>query len=175
MALNNTWLALLCLLIAAFLFLFARRKKDQTGLPGGQIFYEDMGRKEAVAQAFFDPRLNLTGKPDYIVRQGKALIPVEVKTGRTPPEPYDAHIFQLAAYCYLVDQATGIRPPYGLINYPKQTFKIDYSTELEEILKLLIQQMRSKGQAGAEIKRSHEEPSRCRRCGFRHVCDQRLA
>ena len=172
---NNIWLALLFILTAALLFLAAHRKKIHSGLPGGQIFYEDMGRKEAVAQAFFDPRLNLTGKPDYIVRQGKALIPVEVKTGRTPPEPYDSHIFQLAAYCYLVDQATGIRPPYGLINYPKQTFKIDYSLELEETLKLLIQEMRSKCQLNSEMMRSHEEPARCRRCGFRHVCDQRLA
>ncbi|MFH1446369.1 MAG: PD-(D/E)XK nuclease family protein, partial [Chloroflexota bacterium] len=106
------WLALLLIATAALIFWLASRQREGSGLPGGDIVYSDTGLWEETQEAFYDSRLNLTGKPDYVIRQGYTLLPVEVKTGRTPIEPYDSHIYQLCAYCYLVEQATGLRPPY---------------------------------------------------------------
>jgi CRISPR/Cas system-associated exonuclease Cas4 (RecB family) len=37
----------------------------------------------------------------------------------------------------------------------------------------LLENMRAKNYL-EEIPRSHESPARCRNCGFRSVCDQRL-
>ena len=168
------WLALLLLVLAAFFYFWAKHTHKQSGLPGGKIVYSDMGAWEATEETFFDPRLYLTGKPDYVIRQGHMLIPVEVKTGRTPLEPYDSHIFQLAAYCYLIDQATGLRPPYGVLHYPKQTFKIDFTEDMEALLLNLIADMREVERRKGEVSRSHNEVRRCSGCGYRDACQERL-
>lgn len=168
------WLALLLILVAALLYGFSKAVRKKSGLPGGQIVYSDTDQWQKNEQAFFDPRLNLTGKPDYVIRQGNTLIPVEVKSGRTPQEPYDSHIFQLAAYCHLIDQASGLRPPYGLLHYPKQTFKIEFTEALESAFLALVADLHEKERRNTALQRSHNEMARCRHCGFRNVCEQRL-
>ncbi len=117
--------------------------------------------------------MGLTGRPDYLVQQDDRLIPVEVKTGRTPDEPYDSHIYQVAVYCYLVHKSTGKRPPHGIIHYPGRDFAIDYTHELETALLDLLANMRI-DERRADVPRSHEDAARCRRCGFRDTCDRRL-
>ncbi len=116
----------------------------------------------------------MTGKPDYLVEHGGQVIPVEVKSGRAPEAPYDSHIFQLAAYCLLVQRSLGKRPPYGIIHYQDRDFAVDYTPELETALLELLADMRRDEWRG-EAFRSHESPARCLRCGFRHVCDQKVA
>lgn len=166
--------ALLLILIAALLFWLAKRQRKQTGLPGGEVIYADTGLWQAVAEPYYDSHLHLTGKPDYVVKQGHTSIPVEVKTGRTPDAPYDSHIFQLASYCILIDRATGLRPPYGILHYPERTYKIEFTEELEQNLLVLLKDMREKEKWVNGMPRSHESETRCRKCGFRKVCDQKL-
>ena len=90
-----------------------------------------------------------------------------------PDLPYDLHIYQLASYCLLVDKIYGKRPPYGIIHYPSWSFAVDY-TPRGRILPLdLLAEMR-RDDPRVEVDRSHDDPARCRRCGFRHVCDQKL-
>jgi CRISPR-associated exonuclease Cas4 len=122
--------------------------------------------------------IGLTGKPDYLVRQGKAIIPVEVKTSRFVQAPYDSHIYQLAAYCILVEQSFGQRPPYGILHYtdgskPIRTYAIDFTSPLENAVLEAIAEIQAislrKG-----VDRSHSIPARCANCGFRHACDQHL-
>lgn len=167
------FLILLALLLALLLFWLANRQQKQTGLPGGQIVYSDTRAWAQVEKPLYDAQLGLTGKPDYLVKQGELLIPVEIKTGRTPPAPYDSHIFQLAAYCLLVHRAYGNRPTHGLIQYPARTFQVDYTPQLERELLNLLDEMRA-AQRKRSLLRSHEQPARCARCGFRTICDQRL-
>src|SRR3972149_2334260 len=64
--------------------------------------------------------LDLVGKPDYLIQSKQGLIPVEVKTGRTPARPFESHVFQVAAYCALVERNFKQRPPYGIIRYPER-------------------------------------------------------
>jgi CRISPR-associated exonuclease Cas4 len=118
--------------------------------------------------------LDLTGKPDYLIDQNGQLIPVEVKSGRAPAAPYDAHIYQLAAYCLLVERTYGRRPTHGIIHYPDRDFAVDYTSELESALLDLLADMRRDEQK-SQIDRSHEQAARCVRCGYRNACDQRLA
>lgn len=166
-------LLILTLLLALYFFFQAARKQRAAGLPGGRLVYTDTrgwGRPE---KPLYDRALDLTGKPDYLVEQRGALIPVEVKSSRTPQAPYDAHIFQLAAYCLLVERTMGNRPPYGLIRYPGRTFAVDYTPALESALLDVLAEMRRLERKQA-VDRSHEAAARCRGCGFRGVCDQRL-
>ena len=87
--------------------------------------------------------------------------------------PYDAHIFQLAAYCLLVQRHYGKRPAYGILHYPNRTFAIDYTARLEEQLLRLLEEMHAQ-ERRKDLPRSHDSPARCSRCGYRLICDQRL-
>jgi hypothetical protein len=50
----------------------------------------------------------LTGKPDYILREGEELIPVEHKSRlMSAAGAYEGEILQLAAYCLLVEERFG--------------------------------------------------------------------
>ncbi|MEW6029228.1 MAG: CRISPR-associated protein Cas4 [Chloroflexota bacterium] len=167
-------LALLLILLALFLFWQSNRQQRQAGLPGGRVIYTDTRAWGAkVEQPLYDRGLHLTGKPDYLVEQNGQIIPVEVKSGRTPEAPYDSHIYQVAAYCLLVEKNYGKRPPYGIIHYPNRDFAVDFTPALESALLEALANMR-RDETRSSVDCSHADPARCRGCGFRHVCDQKL-
>ena len=170
---TTLYLALFILLFALVLFFISGRQRSAAGLPGGRVIYTDTRAWGAVEKPLFDSELGLTGKPDYLVEQNGRLIPVEVKSGRTPAAPYDSHIFQVAAYCLLVEKTYGKRPPYGLLHYPNRDFAVDYTRELESKLLDLLAEMRM-DERHSDVPRSHEDERRCLRCGFREGCDQSL-
>jgi CRISPR-associated exonuclease Cas4 len=168
------WLVALLLVLGAGLLWISSHQRQATGLPGGRIIYADTQKWGAVEQPLYDPASGLTGKPDYLVQHKEVLIPVEVKSTRIGQAPYDSHIYQLAAYCFLVQRVFGKRPPYGILHYTNRTFEIDFTSELESNLIDLLLEMQSKnGKKG--INRSHEFRARCERCGYRGICDQSLA
>ncbi len=167
------FLPLLLILIALLLLWQSNRQRKQAGLPGGRVIYTDTRAWGKLEKPLFDQALGLTGKPDYLVEQAGQLIPVEVKTGRTPEAPYDSHIFQVAAYCLLVEKTYGKRPAYGLIHYPHRDFAVDYTPQLESALLEQRAEMR-RDDTRRDVPRSHEDPARCRACGFRKVCDRKL-
>jgi CRISPR-associated exonuclease Cas4 len=161
------------LLLALALFLISRAIKRSSGMPEGKIVYADPGLWGKPEKPFYDASLGLTGKPDYIIRHSNTIIPVEVKSMWAPREPYDSHVLQLGAYCLLVERQYGKRPDYGLLRYRNRTFKIPFSLALEEELLGIIQTIRGHKELD-EVCRSHDQPNRCARCGFRELCDQRL-
>lgn len=165
--------ALTLLVLALILFWYASRQRESAGLPAGKVIYSDTKSWGPVDKPFYDPMLGLTGKPDYVIQNGDQLIPVEVKSSRVAVSPYDAHIYQLAAYCYLVERETGKRPQYGILHYPARTFRVDYSEELETALLELIAEIRYQ-ERRTIVNRSHETPQRCARCGYQETCTQSL-
>ncbi len=167
------YFAFIAILFGVLLFWFASRQRQATGLPGGKVIYTDTREWGPVEKPLYDDMLSLTGKPDYLVHQGKMLIPVEVKSSRGPNGPYDSHIYQLAAYCMLVESTYGIRPAHGILKYPDRTYEIEYSRELENNLLDILAEMR-KRERQRNVSRSHERVNRCQGCGYRSMCDERL-
>ncbi len=167
------YLALALIFIALALLWLSARRQAQAGLPGGRVIYSDMRGWGPVEKPLYDPTLGLAGKPDYLVEKGNLIIPVEVKSGRVVDAPYDSHIYQLAAYCLLVQRTLGTRPPYGILRYSNRTYAIDYTPQLETSLLDLLQEMRLAGDR-REQARSHDNPERCAACGYRSICDQIL-
>lgn len=163
------------LLVFALIFgLVSLHFRRQTGLPSGEIISSDTKMWGApLEQPLFDGSLGITGKPDYLVRKGEDVIPVEVKSTRTPKAPYDAHIFQLALYCLLVEKVFQHTPPHGLIHYPEHTFAISFTGELKEKTLDLISEMHQM-ERHKNIPRSHEEAWKCLRCGYRDICNQKI-
>ena len=169
-------LPLILLLLALLLLYLARRTRSASGLPGGQVVYSDTGGWERNEAPLFSARLQLTGKPDYLVAQrGGAMVPVEVKSAAAPPGgPHASHIYQLAAYCALAAEAYGRRPAKGLIKYADKVFEVPYTRALEAELHTLLAEMRA-DRAAADVHRSHDSAGRCRGCGMQTVCTESLA
>jgi len=167
---------ILALLLAGLAFLLlwlGSRQQRVSGLPAGRVLYADPKLIGASERPLFDADTMLSGKPDYLVEEDGAVIPVEVKSAWAPPQPREGHIFQLLAYCLLVERNTGKRPPYGILHYRDKTFSIPYTSELQRELKEILQAIRSAEKSG-EQDRSHQDAARCARCGYRNMCDQRL-
>ncbi|MBK6646470.1 MAG: Dna2/Cas4 domain-containing protein [Anaerolineales bacterium] len=169
-----TSLVLILFLLALIFFWQSNRQRKAAGLPGGRVVYTDTRGWGKVEKPLFYPALALTGKPDYLIEKNGQIIPGRGQIGPRPEAPYDSHIFQLASYCLLVEKTYGKRPPYGIIHYENRDFAIDYTRELESALIELIGDMREDDVRG-NIARSHEQPSRCKGCGYRNVCEQNLA
>jgi CRISPR-associated exonuclease Cas4 len=147
--------------------------RQQTGLPVGQVTYVDTADWGRCERPLFSNQHRLTGRPDYLVRSGRDLIPVEVKSGAAPQQPYPAHILQLAAYCLLVEDQEGRAPPRGILKYDDQAFEVDYTPGLRaELLRTLGLVRRDLG--ARDVHRSHDEPGRCLGCGYRDRCEERL-
>jgi len=167
-------LAVILLALAVLVWLLARLAHNRTGLPPGVVVYSDTGGWSRLERPLFSASLQLTGKPDYLVRQRDGVIPVEVKSGQAPAGgPHPGHLYQLAAYCALVAEAYGRRPAYGLIQYADQTLAVNYTRELEKELLGLLDDMRAEASAD-DVARSHDSPARCRACGLRQVCGEAL-
>jgi CRISPR-associated exonuclease Cas4 len=145
------------------------------------VTYVDTGAWDRCEQPLFSNRHRLTGRPDYLVRRRGDVIPVEVKSGAAPEQPYEAHVLQLAAYCLLVEDQDGRPPPFGIVRYRDCAFEIDYTPALRAELLDTLSTIRRDLHAGSEVRRahhqvdrSHDEPARCRGCGYRDRCEQRL-
>lgn len=176
MSWGGVFFALLALALAVLWL--ARRSRVGTGLPAGQLAYADTTRWQPVEQPLFSRSHRLTGRPDYLLQRGRDMIPVEVKSGRAPSDgPYSSHLLQLAAYCLLVEETYGRRPPCGIILYTdsaQQAYEIDYTTALEGELLAILDKMRW-ALAENDATRDHHEFARCQACGYRGGCSQSLA
>ncbi len=167
-------LILIFLAMAVILLLRARGLQEKSGLPEGQIIYTDTGTWFRNQDSLHTSELRLVGKPDYLVQHNNGdIIPVEIKSSLAPAEPWPGHVLQLAAYCLLVHDAYGTRPPFGILQYQDQAFTINYSPELEEELLYVLQEMREDFEA-ADINRSHADAAKCSACGLRQKCVQSL-
>ena len=166
------YLILLFLLLGMVLILLARRARERAGLPEGDVVYSDTWRR--VERPLFSRRLGLTGRPDYLVEEGNEVIPVEVKSAAAPAAgPYEAHVYQLAAYCLLVAEQAGRRPRRGYIRYADRGYAVDFTRDLERRTLALLDGLRADLEA-EEVHRSHDSPARCRGCGFREECSDVL-
>ena len=161
------------LILALLLGVGARRLQRRTGLPVAPIRYDDASAR-AVERALVSHTHRLTGKPDYLIEERGQLIPVEVKPTRRAATPYERDLVQLAGYCLLVEEQFGQRPPYGILRYAGQSWRVPYDDARRDHLLALLDEMDAAERAG-DAARSHDQPARCAACSQRERCDQRLA
>lgn len=168
-------LFLIALIAAAFAWLLSRELFARTGLPTRSILYADVGSTFPQSAPLISRRYRLTGKPDYLVRVEDGIAPVELKSSRSPSSgrPYDGHLFQLAAYCLLVEDVCRVSVPYGLIRYEDRSIRVDYTPSLRASLLALVDEMRA-AKRDEECHINHNQPSKCRSCGFRSDCGESL-
>jgi CRISPR/Cas system-associated exonuclease Cas4 (RecB family) len=160
-------------LIAGFCLFIARRLRRQSGLPIGEIIYEDTIAENA--RILSSHRHGFRGKPDYLLDDGAGgIIPVELKSSSLPRSgrPHRSHVMQLAVYFVLVEDDLRRPARYGLIRYRNGEVPVENTDELRQQLLSIAKEIRRA--ARADVQRSHEEVTRCRVCSMAHVCDERL-
>lgn len=140
-------------------------EKRSHGIPQGTILYSDLN---IPASPLFSKRLGLVGKPDYIVQKQERYIPVEVKSGRGS-HPQQSHILQLAAYCQLVEDVSGVFVSEGILVYNDIPYTILFDPKLRFELESVMRTMRASLKKGA-TERNHHESGRCRWCSMRKYC-----
>jgi CRISPR-associated exonuclease Cas4 len=171
-------IALLWLIGAAF-FLYvvlmssrtATKLRKDHGIESGSIEYVDS--MDSTSKMLKSKKYDLRGRPDYILKKEDGLVPVEVKTGRTPKGPLFSHILQLAAYFLLIEENYKIRPPYGIIKYSDKEHEIENDEELNKILISKLKEMKEILKT-KEAHRNHKRESKCRYCSRREICPEKL-
>lgn len=116
-------------------------------------------------------RYRISGRPDELRRlpDGR-VVPIEFKSRPSPRNGLPrSHRVQVAAYCLLVEETTGLPPPYGVVRYGdggETRIRWDRAAR-EELL---------------EVRDAVEQPydgratpsrARCARCPWREACDVR--
>jgi CRISPR-associated exonuclease Cas4 len=151
-------------LVGAARALVARRRDRRLGA----LVAVDAG----AAVLLRSPRYRLSGRPDALRRQPDGrVVPVELKSRPSPPRgPPPSHRAQVAVYCLLVEEATGIPPPFGVLRYSDGgEFRVPWDRAARAELLTLR----------AELDRPYDgraTPSRpkCAGCPWRAVCDARV-
>ena len=173
---DTLWLFLALLLVggATLALILSRRLRGASGIPEGEIISSDVGI-ERKGKPLYSARFRLTGTPDYLVSTPDGIVPVEVKPTRKEDEPRQSHLLQVLAYCLLVEETEGRRPPYGLLRYSSNTFRVDYNDATRSHLLEVMDLIRRNAELEEwQVERNHDTPGRCRACGYRSICDQSL-
>jgi CRISPR-associated exonuclease Cas4 len=161
-------------LLAFLVWTTANHRISRIGLPEGRVVYQDVERRRTLARSLVSLRHGLTGKPDYLVETDDGLVPVEVKSRECPRSgPYAGDAAQLTAYCVLVEDTTGVAPTHGIVQYVQRPWRIPYNRDSRDQVVRILGQIRD-ARATQAVHRNHTQPGRCRACGFRSVCDERI-
>jgi CRISPR-associated exonuclease Cas4 len=161
------------LLLSIVVWGAARWQRSRLDFPSGRVIYIDTERLRKPEGTLFSANYSLVGRPDYLVNQGGWIIPIEVKSGAAPAAPYPSQLYQLAAYGLLVKEHFGRMPPYGILKYRDRAVEIPFSSRLLDDVGKVLEEIQADS-AKQSVDRSHAEAKRCRACGFRAACDQRL-
>lgn len=134
----------------------------------GRLVAVDAGRPTTLRSE----RSGLVGRPDELrrLRDGR-VVPVEFKSRSTPPRgPTPSHVVQVRAYCLLVEEATGVAPPYGVLRYSDGEFRVRWDDRArDELLSVRAELLRPYDG------RATPSRARCARCPWFAACDARVA
>jgi len=172
MILNLVLLTLAILLVITLLYRQRAKQQPQVPAPHNVIYQDHLPE---TSPTLMSKRYFLLGRPDRIEQHGEFFIPVEVKTGRPPEKPYLGQIMQVIAYCVMVQEKYGKRPPYGIIHYEQSntTVQIEFTPAYEKQLAGILRAMRAK-RAASDVKRSHDSTAKCAVCDYKDRCPEKL-
>jgi hypothetical protein len=111
------------MVLALLFFWLSAGSRKSTGIPAGEVFYQDLVGQPFAARDLRSPKLGISGKPDSLIRTSDGIMTVELKKSKRPPargEVYPNHMIQNLAYCALVEEQLRERVPYGLVIYAGQ-------------------------------------------------------
>jgi CRISPR-associated exonuclease Cas4 len=160
--------------LALLVWIHAGRRIARSGIPEGLLISQDADRRHEPRRPLLSFRHGLSGKPDYLVETTEGLVPVELKSRDSLRSgPYASDTAQLTAYCVLVGDATGVAPPYGIIRYANRSWRVQYTPATRDRVLRIVEDIRPTLNSH-DVHRNHSQPGRCRVCGFREICEERI-
>jgi CRISPR-associated exonuclease Cas4 len=158
------WLVAITLLLLGLVLLLAGRGlRRRFGLTAGRTVALDN-------RTFTSRRYGLTGRPDRLIRDGGYLIPIEVKSARVL-RPW--HRAQVGVYFLLIEEETGVLPPYGLIELSDGSrHRVENTAELRAWVLDLAGRIRAARAAVSVPIQVTPVPGQCPPCGQRRRCEQ---
>ncbi len=158
------------ILVVLFLRRSVHRRQKRWHMPEGRLVYVD----DQDSAVLICHELGLAGKPDAVWLNASWYVPEERKStilasGRAP---FDNHVVQLAAYCYLVAKQYG-PVQAGVISYANIRHTIPYNDAQYQRLVRTINRIR-KLEAASEVHRSHQSAAKCRGCVAASMCVEAL-
>ena len=170
-------MAVTAMVLALLFFCLSARSRRKTGIPAGEVFYQDLVGQPFAAHDLRSLNLGISGKPDCLIRTSEGIVPVELKNSKRPPardEVYPNHMIQNLAYCALVEEQLGERVPYGLVIYAgQQVRRVEFTDSNRQWLMNTIAAVQA-AHLAKQAKRNHNQRGRCSGCGVREKCDQAL-
>jgi CRISPR-associated exonuclease Cas4 len=165
------------MVLAILLFWLSARSRKKTGIPPGEVFYQDLVGQPFPATALRSAKLGISGKPDFLIRTGEGIVPVELKKSKRPSARggvYPSHMIQNLAYGALVEDQMKEPVPYGLVVYAgEQVRRVEFTESNRKWLMQTISAVQA-ARLLQEAKRNHNQRGRCSGCGVRDQCDQAL-
>ena len=157
--------AVVLFVYAARMFFSVREEKKSFGIPDGRILYSDLN---VPAEPLLSKRSRLIGKPDYIVRKENHCSPVDVKSGGGL-HPHESQVLQLAVYCQILEDISGVFVPEGILVYNNVPYTIPFDPKLRFELESVMKTMRASLRNGV-VQRNHQDLARCRYCSMKRYC-----
>ena len=169
--------AVTAMILALLFFWLSAKSRKRTGIPNGEVFYQDLVGQPFPARDLRSLNLGISGKPDCLIRTADGIVPVELKKSKRPPargEVYPNHMIQSLAYCALVEEQLGERVPYGLVIYAgQQVRRVEFTDSNRRWLMQTIAALQTT-RLRKQATRNHNQRGRCSGCGVRDNCDQAL-
>jgi CRISPR/Cas system-associated exonuclease Cas4 (RecB family) len=169
-AMNIQVMAAALVVLALVLFPLAARSRKETGIPAGEVFYQDLPGRPFFGEPLRSDALGISGKPDCLVRAADGTVPVELKNSSRPPARggvYANHMIQALAYCALVEDQMKVRVPNALVIYAgQQVRKVEFTEERRQWLLRTISEVEL-ARARMTANRNHDHRGRCAGCGVR--------
>jgi len=156
--------ALVGLALTAWAFRALSMRRQDRAL--GRLVAVDAGRPVTLRSEQY----RIVGRPDELRRLSDGrLVPVEFKSRTTPARgPTPSHVTQVRAYCLLVEETSGLPPPYGVLRYSDGEFRVRWDERArEELLSVRAELIRPYDG------RATPSGARCARCPWNAVCDVR--
>jgi CRISPR/Cas system-associated exonuclease Cas4 (RecB family) len=98
---------------------------------------------------------------------------VELKTGNHFV-PQKNHVFQLAAYCHLLEENYEVFVPYGVLVYNNQKqYRIPFDPKIRFELENTIKKMRY-SLKNYKFFRNHNDINRCLNCSMKKYCSIKI-
>lgn len=144
----------LLFITGVILLIIILREKKEVGVLGKPSVYSDTELQPG--EILYASDIQLCGKPDYVVQENGYYLPVEVKTGRTPTnEPYQNHVMQLMAYCYLAEEKYASTIRGGIIKYPDKEYRVQYTDEARRSVEVAVSDILKARESGEEFSCQH--------------------
>lgn len=159
------WLAFILLFaIGLAMVLRGRGVRTHRGLSQGRTLDLD-------SRNLYSAKYGLAGRLDRVFDDGGMPIPEEWKSAH---RVHNSHRAQMGVYFILLEEETGIRPPYGVIVTGDGKREVVRNTdELRARVLAIAGQIRAARKQMADIIRVRQPPAKCRGCGVRDSCGQR--